>query len=93
VSERTWLIEKCLELLSNDKNYIKYNIHFPRYTLDQADLLDSLLELCASVVDANSLNQLVPDIRKLDFLHRQMIVSRKHTHNLFDLTNLWKNIV
>jgi hypothetical protein len=71
----------------------KYNIRFPQYTPDQADLVDSLPELCAPVMHANGLVQLVPDIHKLDFLHRRMIVSRKCTRNLFDLTNLWKNIV
>jgi len=35
----------------------------------------------------------LPDIRKLDILNRQMIVSRKHTCNIFDLTNLWKKLV
>jgi hypothetical protein len=44
-------------------------------------------------VDVNSLSQLVPDTCKLDFLHRRMIDSCKHTRNLFNLTNLWKNIV
>jgi hypothetical protein len=71
----------------------KYNTHFPQYTPDQADLVDSLPELCASVVDANGLSQLVPDICKLDFLHRRMIDSFKRTRNLFNLTNLRKNIV
>ena len=37
--------------------------------------------------------QPIPDIRKLDFLNWRMIVSRKRTRNLFNLTNLWKNIV
>lgn len=35
----------------------------------------------------------VPDIRKLDFLHRRVIMSRKHTKNLLDLTSIWKKIV
>ena len=39
------------------------------------------------------MEQPIPDIRKLDILQRQMIISRKRTRNLFDLTNLWKNIV
>ena len=44
-------------------------------------------------MDANSVEQLVLNIHKLDFLHRQMIVSYKCTHNLFNITNLLKNIV
>ena len=70
-----------------------YNIRFPQYTLDRADLADSLPELCTLVMDANGMEQPIPDIRKLDILQRRMIVSRKRTRNLFDLTNLWKNIV
>ena len=36
---------------------------------------------------------MIPDIRKLGLLDRRMIVSRKRTRNLFDLTNLWKKLV
>ncbi|KAF8124644.1 hypothetical protein K438DRAFT_1542043, partial [Mycena galopus ATCC 62051] len=35
----------------------------------------------------------LPDVRKINILNRRMIVSRKRTRNLFDLTNLWKNTV
>jgi hypothetical protein len=35
----------------------------------------------------------MPDITKLGFLDRRMIVSRKRTKNLFDLTSLWKKTV
>jgi hypothetical protein len=35
----------------------------------------------------------MPDIAKLGFLTRRMIVSRKRTKNLFDLTSLWKKTV
>ena len=35
----------------------------------------------------------VPDLRKIGFLDRRMIVSRKRTRNLFDLTTLWKKLV
>jgi hypothetical protein len=34
-----------------------------------------------------------PDIRKTNILGRRMIVSRKRTKNLFDLTTLWKKMV
>ena len=36
---------------------------------------------------------LLPDVCKLDILNRRMIVSRKRTCNLFNLTSLWKNIM
>jgi hypothetical protein len=71
----------------------KYSIRFPQYTPDRADLEDALPELCAEVTLSDGSTQPIPDIRKLDFLNRRMIVSRKRTRNLFDLTNLWKNIV
>lgn len=35
----------------------------------------------------------LPDIRKIGILNRRMIVSKKRTRNLFDLTNLWKRTV
>ena len=35
----------------------------------------------------------LPDVRKLDMYQSRMLVSRKRTTNLFDLSNLWKNIV
>lgn len=36
---------------------------------------------------------LVPDIRKINILNSRVIVSRKRTKNLFDLTSLWKKTV
>lgn len=35
----------------------------------------------------------VPDMSKIRILNSRMIVSRKRTKNLFDLTSLWKKIV
>jgi hypothetical protein len=35
----------------------------------------------------------MPDVRKINILNRRMIVSRKRTKNLFDLTSLWKKTV
>ena len=35
----------------------------------------------------------VPDLRKIGMTSKQFIVSRKRTHNLYDLVNLWKKIV
>jgi hypothetical protein len=36
---------------------------------------------------------MLPDVRKLDVMSRRMIVSRKRTRNLFDLTSFWKKTV
>ena len=45
------------------------------------------------LVDEGQYGTFVPDIRKIGILNRRMIVSRKRTRNLFDLTNIWKNTV
>ena len=45
------------------------------------------------LIDEGPVGTFVPDIRKINILNRRMIVSCKRTHNLFDLTNLWKNNV
>ncbi|EJF55244.1 hypothetical protein DICSQDRAFT_176216 [Dichomitus squalens LYAD-421 SS1] len=35
----------------------------------------------------------VPDVRKISLIDRRMIVSRKRTRNMFDLTSSWKRMV
>ena len=70
-----------------------YNINFPHYTTDRVDLEDTRPGLLSSVIGLDGLPAAIPDIRKLEFLRRRFIVSRKRTRNLFDLTSLWKNIV
>ena len=69
-----------------------YNIHYPQYTGATADLSETRQELTTPVVALDAVCQ-IPDIRKLDILNRRMIVSRKRTRNLFDLTTLWKKLV
>ena len=69
-----------------------YNIKFPQYSSDLADLTETRPELNTRVTNQDG-EHLLPDIRKLDILNRRMIVSRKRTRNLFDLTNLWKKLV
>jgi hypothetical protein len=69
-----------------------YSIHYPQYTSDTADLSEMRQELTTPVVALDNVVQ-IPDIRKLDILNRRMIVSRKRTRNLFDLTTLWKKLV
>jgi len=51
------------------------------------------MELTLPLTDLDGLVMPIPDIRKLDNLNSQTIVSCKCTCNLFDLTNLWKKIV
>ena len=45
------------------------------------------------LVDGGPVGTFVPNIRKINILHRKMLVSCRRTCNLFDLTNLWKNDV
>jgi hypothetical protein len=35
----------------------------------------------------------MPDVRKIGFSNKRILVLRKHTRNLFDLTSLWKKTV
>lgn len=46
-----------------------------------------------TLVQTSNGPSLMPDIRKINILNRRMIVSRKRTRNLFDLTSLWKKTV
>ena len=66
-------------------------MHFPQYTADRADLKDTNALLGSVIVENRP--ALIPDICTINILNHQMIVSHKCTHNLFDLTNLWKKIV
>ncbi|KDR67075.1 hypothetical protein GALMADRAFT_20561, partial [Galerina marginata CBS 339.88] len=68
------------------------DISFPMFdgTLGDLDVVDSAL---TTRINTASGTVDMPDIRKLDFLRRRIIVSRKRTKNLFDLTSLWKKTV
>lgn len=70
-----------------------YTLKFPRYSMDRADIEDTETELTIPLTDLDSLVTPLPDVHKLDILNRRMIVSHKCTHNLFNLTSLWKKIV
>jgi hypothetical protein len=65
---------------------------FPRYTNSPGELpLDS--EEFHSVFDTKTGPSRMFDIRKTNILNRRMIVSKKRTRNLFDLTSLWKKTI
>lgn len=70
-----------------------YNVIFPRFSGDSADLDSTPEELMLTVTESSGEEFFVPDIRKIGILNRRMIVSRKRTRNLFDLTSLWKKTV
>ena len=71
----------------------KYSILYPEFTSDRADLEATSAGLLSRIQDSQGRVCEHPDVRKLEILSSRMIVSRKRTRNLFDLTNLWKRLV
>ena len=69
------------------------SLRFPLFTGNLAGLRGVRSDLMAEVRAPGGGTVMVPDIRKINMLNRRMIVSRKRTRNLFDLTSLWKKIV
>lgn len=69
-----------------------YNIKFPMFSASHGGLDGVCSDLCTEITTVNG-SHLMPDIRKINILHRRMITSRKRTRNLFDLTSLWKKTV
>jgi hypothetical protein len=69
-----------------------FSLKHQMYSGSHGGLEDVDPELCSAVTTSEGLRYL-PDIRKLDIMNRRMIVSRKRTRNLFDLTSLWKKAV
>lgn len=80
---RTWLTKAD----SGD-----FSLHYPCYTSDVGKLYDTPAELKCEVFVLGG-KAFIPDARKINILNRRMLVSKKRTRNLFDLTGLWKNIV
>jgi hypothetical protein len=69
-----------------------YSARYPMFSGDCGDLEGTEPARCAVVVTPSGPSP-VPDIRTIAFANRRMIVSRKRTRNLFDLTSLWKKTV
>jgi hypothetical protein len=68
-----------------------YSARYPMFTGDCGDLAGT--DAALSVVVGTPTGPLpIPDVRKID-LAQKVIVSRKRTRNLFDLTSLWKKTV
>ena len=68
-----------------------FSTKFPTFN-DNLGAMDPLPEYLLEVLDQR-VGSFAPDIRKINILNRRMIVSRKRTRNLFNLTTLWKNRV
>jgi hypothetical protein len=69
-----------------------FSIRYPAFSGDNGDLEVENPALCV-VVNTPSGPRSIPDVRTIGFANRRMIVSRKRTRNLFDLTSLWKKTV
>jgi hypothetical protein len=69
-----------------------YSIRYPMFSGNHADLKDVGYGL-KTMIDVTDGRYEVPDVRKLEISQRRLIVSRKRTRNLFDLTSLWKKTV
>ena len=69
-----------------------YNIRYPAFSRDLGDLEDVEVAQCV-IVNTPSGPSPILDIQILGLANRKLIVSRKHTRNLFDLTSLWKKTV
>jgi hypothetical protein len=71
----------------------EYNLHYPKFSDDFGELKDVSPDFLSEIRQTDKVTE-IPDVSKIPgFTNRRMIVSRKRTRNLFDLTNLWKNIV
>lgn len=80
------------EYLARADNGTLGSVTYPVFSSLARDLELSSDEF-TSVVQTTEGPRAMPDLRKLGFLNRRMLVSRKRTLNLFDLTSLWKKIV
>ncbi|TRM56524.1 hypothetical protein BD626DRAFT_370155, partial [Schizophyllum amplum] len=72
----------------------RFNVLYPRYTSDRGKIPFVDNPIVATQFWADSgYRRWMPDIRKINILDRRMLVSKKRTTNLFDLTSLWKTVV
>jgi hypothetical protein len=69
-----------------------YNIRYPVFSGETGDL-EAVSDSRCVVVETPTGPRPIPDVRTIGFANRRMIVSRKRTRNLFDLTSLWKKTV
>jgi hypothetical protein len=66
---------------------------YPMFSGDPGELVGVIPKFLSEIVVPEGTSE-IPDISKIPgFTNRRLIVSRRRTRNLFDLTNLWKNIV
>jgi hypothetical protein len=69
-----------------------YSVKYPAFSGDLQDLEGTERARCV-LVNTPSGPAPIPDVRTIGLASRKLIVSRKRTRNLFDLTSLWKKTV
>lgn len=69
-----------------------FSIAYPKFSNSVGGLTDVSLSRKTLIETSNGVAPM-PDVGLTDMFNRRMIVSRKRTRNLFDLTGLWKKIV
>jgi hypothetical protein len=69
-----------------------FNIRYLVFSGDSGDL-DGVEAVRCVIVNTVLGPSPVPDVRTIGLANRKLIVSRKRTQNLFDLTSLWKKTV
>jgi hypothetical protein len=74
VSEQTWLIEKCLELLSDNKNYIFID---PLTAIQKLDKKCTEMEVIALLAEAH-----LPNGKQIGNYLRHLITPPKEKHNV-----------
>jgi hypothetical protein len=70
-----------------------FNAEFPKFRRDLHALKGFDEETYGTLVHVFAGTGVMPDIEKTGILNRRMLVSRKRTRNLFDLTSFWKKTV
>ena len=70
----------------------EFGIRAPLFSGDLGDISECRPQFQTEIRTSGG-PKLLPDIRKIGILNRRMIVSRKRTRNLFDMTSLWKKTV
>jgi hypothetical protein len=72
---------------------MEFSHEFPPEPASYSSDVNAVPQFDLRTVSGNGTELLVPDLRRTDILDRRMLVSRKRTTQLSDLTSLWKKIV
>nr|GAT48941.1 predicted protein [Mycena chlorophos] len=82
------------EWTTRAENGNQFSLHFPPFSRTLGSLRNRWdADAFGTMFHVHNGTEVMPDIRKIGILNRRLIVSRKRTKNLFDLTSLWKKLV